>query len=367
MKPFECTPLAARPITRITGGHARGVDDAVALDDAEREAREVEVVGAVHVGQLGRLAAEQRAARLAAAVRDPLDEIGDAVGIEPADGDVVEEQRGLGAAGDHVVDAHRDEVDARVAQPAGRALQHQLRAHAVGAGDEHGIAVAARRDEPGEAAEVAQHARRARRGDGSAHAVDDGVGGLQRDTGLGVGQWLGRGHARAGSRSKRSLLSPGRLGHRHRIVARQARAAEAVGRALDRELQPLEREVGQRVGAEVLADLVEAALRRDQLVLARHVDAVVAGRDDRRRRDAQVHLARAAVAQHLHDLARRRAAHDRVVDDHEPLARDHVRERVELEPHAVVAQRLVGLDERAPDVAVLDQAVRERSVPMARA
>ena len=66
------------------------------------------------------------------------------------------------------------------------------------------------------------------------------------------------------------------------------------------------------------------------------------------------------------DLARRRAAHDRVVDDHQPLARDRVRERVELQPHAVLAQRLVGLDERAPDVAVLDQAVAN-GMPEARA
>ena len=49
------------------------------------------------------------------------------------------------------------------------------------------------------------------------------------------------------------------------------------------------------------------------------------------------------------------------------LARDGVRERVELEPHAVLAQRLVGLDERAPDVAVLDQAVARTAGRDARA
>ena len=38
-------------------------------------------------------------------------------------------------------------------------------------------------------------------------------------------------------------------------------------------------------------------------------------------------------------------------------------ERVELEPHAVLAQRLVGLDERAPDVAVLDQPVARTAGP----
>ncbi len=208
MKPLECTPLAASPITASPATTRAPSIDAVALDDAEREAREVDVVGAVHVGQLGGLAAEQRAAGLAAAVRDALDDVGDALGVEPADGDVVEEQHRIGAGGDHVVDAHRHEIDARVAQPPGLALQHQLRADAVGARDEHRIAIAARRDEAGEAAEVAEHARRARRGDRVAHAVDDGIGRVQRDTGLGVGQRLGAAHARAGSRSKRSLSAP---------------------------------------------------------------------------------------------------------------------------------------------------------------
>ena len=180
----------------------------IALDDAERESREVEVVGAVHVGQLGGLAAEQRAAGLATAGGDALDDLGRPLGVEPPDGDVVEEQRGLGAARQHVVDAHADEVDARVAQTAGLALQQELRADAVGAGDEHGIAIAAGRDEACEAAEVAEHARRARRGNRGSHPLDDGVGGLQRDPGLRVGQRLGAAcaHARAGSRSKRSLL-----------------------------------------------------------------------------------------------------------------------------------------------------------------
>ena len=70
-----------------------------------------------------------------------------------------------------------------------------------------------------------------------------------------------------------------------------------------------------------------------------------------------MHLARARVAQHLHDLARRVAADDRVVHDDEPLAGHDLWQRVELHPQAVLAQLLAGLDERARDVAVLDEAV----------
>ena len=67
-----------------------------------------------------------------------------------------------------------------------------------------------------------------------------------------------------------------------------------------------------------------------------------------------MHLRGARVEEHLHDLLRRVAADDRVVDDRDALARDFG-ERVELQLDALAPQRLVGLDERARDVAVLDQ------------
>src|SRR3546814_5480368 len=38
--------------------------------------------------------------------------------------------------------------------------------------------------------------------------------------------------------------------------------------------------------------------------------------------DAHMHLGRTGIAHHLHDLEARRAAHDRIVDQHDALARD---------------------------------------------
>ena len=78
-----------------------------------------------------------------------------------------------------------------------------------------------------------------------------------------------------------------------------------------------------------------------------------------------MHLGRACVEEHRHDLARRRAAHDRVVDDDEALARD-LGERVELHADPLLAHALLGLDERAADVAVLDQPLAERDAGRAR-
>ena len=78
-----------------------------------------------------------------------------------------------------------------------------------------------------------------------------------------------------------------------------------------------------------------------------------------------MHLRRARLEQHQHDRPRRVAADDRVVDDHDPLARD-LGDRVELHPDPLLAHLLVGLDERAPHVAVLDQALAERDPARAR-
>ena len=84
----------------------------------------------------------------------------------------------------------------------------------------------------------------------------------------------------------------------------------------------------------------------DELLLVREVDPVEAGRDDRRRRDPDVHLLGARVEEERDDLPRRVAADDRVVDEDDALA-GHLRERVELQADALLAQALVGLDERA--------------------
>ena len=111
--------------------------------------------------------------------------------------------------------------------------------------------------------------------------------------------------------------------------------------------------------------LLHRARGRDELVLVGQVDSVEAGADDRGRRDADVYLGRASVEEHRHELPRGVAAHDRVVDRDHALA-GHLVERVELEPDAPLAELLVGLDERAADVTVLDQPLAERDARRSR-
>ena len=116
------------------------VDDLRAVDNADGEARKVIVVGRHGAGMLGGLAADERAAGLHAALSHAGNERRDLLRLVLADGDVVEEEDGLCAAADDVVDAHGDTVDAD-----GVVLVHQLRdallrAHTVRARDEHRLA-----------------------------------------------------------------------------------------------------------------------------------------------------------------------------------------------------------------------------------
>ena len=85
--------------TRTSPGRTRsGPSTVVALDDPDGEAGQVEVVGGHGPGVLGRLSAEQRAAGPPAPLGDPRHHLGHPVGVEAADGHVVEEEQRLGPA-----------------------------------------------------------------------------------------------------------------------------------------------------------------------------------------------------------------------------------------------------------------------------
>ena len=63
------------------------------------------------------------------------------------------------------------------------------------------------------------------------------------------------------------------------------------------------------------------------------------------------------MAQHVHQLGERGAAHDRIVHQHDALALEHAAHRVVLHLHAEVSNRLCGLDEGPTHVVVADQGV----------
>ena len=93
----------------------------------------------------------------------PVDDLLEQVRIVRGHRHVVEKEQRLGPAADGVVDAHRHQVDADRVVPADHLGDLQLRAHAVGAGDQHRLAVIAGEqpagevelEQPGEAAVLA--------------------------------------------------------------------------------------------------------------------------------------------------------------------------------------------------------------------
>src|SRR5215510_12386431 len=139
------------------------------------------------------------------------------------------------------------------------------------------------------------------------------------------------------------------------VGAREARVTEAAGIAAGGLQHAVERQIAERIGAEITADLVDLMAGGDQLLARRRVDPVVTRPLDRWRRDPHVDLTRARAPKHAHDLAARRAADDRVVDDDHALALQHLRHRVQLDLDAEVPDPLLGLDERAAYVMVADQ------------
>src|SRR5919112_4188808 len=143
---------------------------------------------------------------------------------------------------------------------------------------------------------------------------------------------------------------------RRRVVAVEAGAAEAVLSLFCGGDHRIRREVGKGSGPDLGSDLLHGQVRAYELIRTIHVDAVVARTFDRGRRDPEVDLGGAGLEEQLDQLAAGVAAHDGVVHDDHPVAFDHARQRVELEPDAELAHTVGRLYEGPPDVAVLYEA-----------
>ena len=152
---------------------------------ADAEAGQVELVVGHHAGMLGGLAAQQGAAGASAPLGDAFHDGGDPFGHDLAHREVVEEEERLGAGADHVVGAHRDQIDAHRVQPTGRPSDLELRADPVGGRGQH--AVASDPEEPREPADLVGHLGTAGPGREVADQRDGFGGSLDVDAGVAVG------------------------------------------------------------------------------------------------------------------------------------------------------------------------------------
>ena len=81
------------------------------------------------------------------------------VDVELAAREVIEEEKRLGAEREDVVDAHRDEIDADGVVAVELERELELGADAVGAGDQHRLAIAfGQLEQRAEAADAGEHA-----------------------------------------------------------------------------------------------------------------------------------------------------------------------------------------------------------------
>ena len=185
MKPARCE--AEHDIAR---GDGCSVDRGAALDRAHGEAGEVVIAGSVQPRHFRGLAADERAAGVAAGLRDPGDHALRLRHVEPAGREIIEEEERLGALHDEVVDAHGDEIDADRIVPPGLDRDLELGADAVRGGDEDRIAIARRLEieERAEAAEPGIGSRPRRGARQRLYRLDERVPGVDIDAGSAVAQ-----------------------------------------------------------------------------------------------------------------------------------------------------------------------------------
>ena len=182
--------VAARQESRCVG--AGGVDGS----DGGADGIVGRTVGSEKTGHFGRFAADQGTAGLDAAVGDAADEGSGRGHVERAARVTVQEEEGLGALHDQVVDVHGHEVDAHGVVGAHGVSDHELGADAVDRADERGRVWVVGRvggregEQPAEAADDGVRAGAFRLGHGGLDLVDEVVAGVDGDAGGGVGEGL---------------------------------------------------------------------------------------------------------------------------------------------------------------------------------
>ena len=136
------------------------------------------------------LAADQRAAGFAAALRDAADHRRADLRIEPRAGEVIQKEERLGALHDEIVDRHRHEIDADGVVAAGFDRDLDLGADAVGRRHQDRILEpgALEVEQPAKAADFGIRPRPARGADQRLDHVDHAVAGVDIDARLRIGQ-----------------------------------------------------------------------------------------------------------------------------------------------------------------------------------
>ena len=105
---------AADPNNAITGLDTLSVNDGIFVDNGNAESGQVVATRRIKTGHFSGFSPEQRATALAAAIGNPFNHGGHGVRAQGTGGHVVEKEERFGATRDHIVHAHRHQIDADV-------------------------------------------------------------------------------------------------------------------------------------------------------------------------------------------------------------------------------------------------------------
>ena len=236
----------------VAGLDSLGAEHLLVADDPDAEPRQVELTLGHDARMFRRLAAEQRAARAPAPLGDAAHDVGDLLGHQPLDGQVVEEEQRLRPVHTtsfaHIATRSIPTVSNR---PASRATSSFVPTPSVAAGEDASVAEP---EQPRESSDPVRHLGppgRARPGRRSARRRLRGGLGVDPGAPVGLGPGVGRfGHQDVSSTNFDGSCSPTGDG----VLAVEAGPAEGGLRRLRRGDQRVERDVRERVGPHELPD-----------------------------------------------------------------------------------------------------------------
>ena len=142
-KPVSVHPAGRDPNQAIAEDDAAAVEKLIPLSYSHHEAGEVEVGIGVDAGELSGFAADESATSFTAPPNHPTHQHFHAVLVQRAEGHVIQEEKRPGALGEDVVDVEGHEILANALEMTELGRYLELGTHAVGAGDEDWIPVAA--------------------------------------------------------------------------------------------------------------------------------------------------------------------------------------------------------------------------------
>ena len=132
-----CSPADGSPISTSPGDNSRAIHDAVPIDDAHDESRDVVFTVRIEPRHLRRLPTEERTAVFTATSSDTGDDLFGNVRRKPPRRQIVEKEERTGALDQDVVDAVVHEIVADRIVSTAHEGNLQLRADAIGARHEH--------------------------------------------------------------------------------------------------------------------------------------------------------------------------------------------------------------------------------------